>query len=545
MAMHSLTKSAIFYAVGHIAQIKGTQKHRGDPRTDAVASAARLGTRASAWSPSRDCRRWASSSVNSCSSPRRWRAIPWLAIPLVRGSAGRVRRAAAHLNDGRVRRTDWQRRAGATRRTLPLYAHLAFVLVGRHLSAGRARALVSGHRGAVGMTHVPDLRSPDRHRGARRHRLRRRTAAARHRRCSRHGSISAIERRRGNPQLVDARALGRTRRRASRAARPSRQRDRGRRRCRARAAAFRRLAATIAPAIRLERSIHDLYGLVPEHAPDARPWLDHGRWPNRHPLAAEPDSAGGASRRYPFLAAEGEGLHQIAVGPVHAGIIEPGHFRFTANGETVVRLEERLGYVHKGIEVAVRRRRVCSKAAQLAGRVSGDSTVATSIAFARAVEQRSASCAPARAQWLRALMAELERIANHLGDIGAVCNDAAFSLMHAQCSELREHVLARVPDGVRSPTDDGSDRPGRRRVRLERRGHRPPSVHVVDDDQEPFPAARRTLRRHAVAAGSNGRHRALCRRTRRAVRCRRLRRQSVGPRVRCAPRDPLRAVRRH
>ena len=73
--------------------------------------------------------------------------------------------------------------------------------------------------------------------------------------------------------------------------------------------------------------------------PITRPWLDHGRWPGRQSEA-----------RYEFLPAEGEGLHQIPVGPVHAGIIEPGHFRFTANGETVVRLEERLGYVHKGVE---------------------------------------------------------------------------------------------------------------------------------------------------------------------------------------------------
>ncbi len=104
-----------------------------------------------------------------------------------------------------------------------------------------------------------------------------------------------------------------------------------------------------APAQRLERTARDLFGLTPRDCPDPRPWLDHGRWGVGHPLgdaAAEP--ADGVT--YDFLAAEGEGLHQIPVGPVHAGIIEPGHFRFTANGETVVRLEERLGYTHKGIE---------------------------------------------------------------------------------------------------------------------------------------------------------------------------------------------------
>jgi Ni,Fe-hydrogenase III large subunit len=183
------------------------------------------------------------------------------------------------------------------------------------------------------------------------------------------------------------------------------------------------------PAIRLERAIRDLYGIEFAGLPDPRPWLDHGRW--RTPSSAS---------AYPFLRADGEGLHQIAVGPVHAGIIEPGHFRFTANGETVVRLEERLGYVHKGFEALWTDCDV-GKAARVAARVSGDSTVATSFAFAGAVEAAYGVTAPPRAQWLRALMAELERVANHLGDIGAICNDASFTLMHAHCGVLREHVL--------------------------------------------------------------------------------------------------------
>ena len=109
------------------------------------------------------------------------------------------------------------------------------------------------------------------------------------------------------------------------------------------------------PAIRLERALRDLFGLDPVGLPDRRPWLDHGRWDLRHPLANEPKPQGD-QEPYCFLPAEGESLHQIAVGPVHAGIIEPGHFRFTANGETVVRLEERLGYTHKGIESLMTRR---------------------------------------------------------------------------------------------------------------------------------------------------------------------------------------------
>ncbi len=194
-----------------------------------------------------------------------------------------------------------------------------------------------------------------------------------------------------------------------------------------------------APAIRLERAIHDLFGLVPEDAPDLRPWLDHGRWGVRHPLGRAATAAADGDD-YAFLPAEGEGLHVIPVGPVHAGIIEPGHFRFTVNGETVVRLEARLGYTHKGIEGLMRGASL-DRAVSLAGHVSGDSAVAYALAFCSAAEAALGVEAPARAHHLRALMAELERLANHLGDIGAICNDASFSLMLAHCGVLRERTL--------------------------------------------------------------------------------------------------------
>jgi Ni,Fe-hydrogenase III large subunit len=208
-----------------------------------------------------------------------------------------------------------------------------------------------------------------------------------------------------------------------------------------------------APAIRLERAMRDLAGLEAEGAPDTRPWLRH-------------------VAPYPFLAAEGESLHQVAVGPVHAGIIEPGHFRFTANGETVVRLEERLGYVHKGIERLIAGASI-ERAALLAGRASGDSTVAFALAFSRAVEDALGAAVPERAVWLRALFAELERLANHFGDIGAICNDASFAIMHASCGVLREQVLRMsqacfghrllmdrvIPGGVRSDlSTNGAER---------------------------------------------------------------------------------------
>ncbi len=178
------------------------------------------------------------------------------------------------------------------------------------------------------------------------------------------------------------------------------------------------------PAIRLERALRDLYHIEPTELPDTRPWLDHGTEPTA----------------YQFLPVKGEHLHQIPVGPVHAGIIEPGHFRFTCDGETVVRLEQRLGYVHKGMD-ALMHGATLAQAARLAGRTSGDSTVAYAIAFARAVEAALDVAPPPRAVFLRAVMAELERVANHLGDIGGICNDASFAIMLTHCGVLRERVL--------------------------------------------------------------------------------------------------------
>jgi Ni,Fe-hydrogenase III large subunit len=202
---------------------------------------------------------------------------------------------------------------------------------------------------------------------------------------------------------------------------------------------FPSLANLHPPAQRLERAVRDLYGLEPVAGPDQRAWLDHGRWGVRHPLGNNAPAAGRGDA-YAFRTAEGPPMHLIPVGPVHAGIIEPGHFRFIANGETIVRLEERLGYVHKGIDKLMLGATL-EAAARLAGRISGDSTVAYAWAFARAVETALALEPPSRAVWLRAVMAELERLANHFGDIGAICNDAAFSLLHAHCGILREQVL--------------------------------------------------------------------------------------------------------
>ena len=204
---------------------------------------------------------------------------------------------------------------------------------------------------------------------------------------------------------------------------------------------FESLGAVWPAAQRLERAARDLFGLDPEGLPDRRPWLDHGRWKQKHPLGLHAGAnRAGDERGYEFLPVEGEGVHQIAVGPVHAGVIEPGHFRFHANGEAIVRLEGRLGWVHKGIE-SLMQRKPLAEAARLAGRVSGDSTVGHALAFARAVEAATETKAPPRANFIRAIMAELERIAHHVNDFGAICNDASFVAIHAGATALREQVL--------------------------------------------------------------------------------------------------------
>jgi Ni,Fe-hydrogenase III large subunit/Ni,Fe-hydrogenase III component G len=198
-------------------------------------------------------------------------------------------------------------------------------------------------------------------------------------------------------------------------------------------------------AARMQRAAADLVGLVAESSLDRRPWLDHGAWPGEGPpLRSGTQPPTGAEsvepRDYAFVRVEGDGVHEIAVGPVHAGIIEPGHFRFQVVGEKVLRLEQRLGYVHKGIE-----RRFTDLAPldahRLAGRVSGDSTVAYAWAYCMALESALGTAVPPRAQALRALMLERERVANHLGDLGALGNDAALGFALAQFSRLREDWL--------------------------------------------------------------------------------------------------------
>ena len=205
------------------------------------------------------------------------------------------------------------------------------------------------------------------------------------------------------------------------------------------------LSGVFPAASRMQRVAAEMSGVLAEGARDQRPWLNHGAWAlDYYPLLQDPKALPqpepGALTDYPFVRVEGDGVHEIAVGPVHAGVIEPGHFRFSAVGEKILRLEQRLGYTHKGVEQRMLQLPPL-QAHRLAGRVSGDSTVAYAWAYCMALESACQVSIPLRAAWLRALMLECERVANHLGDLGALGNDVGFAFALAQFSRLREDWL--------------------------------------------------------------------------------------------------------
>jgi Ni,Fe-hydrogenase III large subunit/Ni,Fe-hydrogenase III component G len=203
------------------------------------------------------------------------------------------------------------------------------------------------------------------------------------------------------------------------------------------------LSGIFPAASRMQRATRDLVGIAAAGG-DQRPWLRHGAWPaDWHPLrhdAGDGRAFPNVPSDYDFVRVGGEGAHEIPVGPIHAGIIEPGHFRFSVIGERVLRLEQRLGYQHKGVEKLFIGKDL-AEGARLAGRVSGDSTCAYAWAYASAVEAACGASPPPRALGLRALMLERERVANHLGDLGALGNDAALAFGFVQFMRLKEDWL--------------------------------------------------------------------------------------------------------
>jgi Ni,Fe-hydrogenase III large subunit len=227
------------------------------------------------------------------------------------------------------------------------------------------------------------------------------------------------------------------------------------------------------PASRFEREIFDLFGIRALGHPDPRPLVRHAFWPGDYfPLRrdATPRTFHDDGRPFPFRQVGGEGVYEIPVGPVHAGIIEPGHFRFSVVGETIIDMKSRLYFTHKGTEKLFEGRSP-DDGIELAERVSGDTSVGHALAFCQAVEALGSAVVPARARYLRVILLELERLYNHVGDFGMIANDTGFAAAHSHCFRIRERLLrlnkrmtghrllrgVLVPGGVRRDLPAGLD----------------------------------------------------------------------------------------
>jgi Ni,Fe-hydrogenase III large subunit/Ni,Fe-hydrogenase III component G len=233
------------------------------------------------------------------------------------------------------------------------------------------------------------------------------------------------------------------------------------------------LAAFHYPASRFEREIFDTFGIRATGHPDPRPLVRHGFWPEDYfPLRKDsirpPLEDDG--RPFPFREVSGEGVFEIPVGPVHAGVIEPGHFRFSVLGETILDMKSRLYFTHKGTEKLFEGR-MPADGVDLAERISGDTTVGHALAFCQAVEAAAGVEIPARARYLRVVLLELERLYNHIADFGAIANDTGFAVAQSHCLRLREGLFdlnkrwtgsrllrgALAPGGVRGDLPTGLD----------------------------------------------------------------------------------------
>jgi len=197
------------------------------------------------------------------------------------------------------------------------------------------------------------------------------------------------------------------------------------------------------PASRFEREIQDLFGIEAIDHPDTRQLVRHSYWPKDYfPLRkdfVQSEKFEGFSP-FPFKPVGGEGVYEIPVGPVHAGIIEPGHFRFSVVGETVIDLKIRLYFTHKGTEKLFEGREPAA-GVELAERISGDTTIGHSLAYCQALESLAGCQIPERAKYLRVILLEMERLYNHIADFGAICNDTGFAVAHSHCLRIRERLL--------------------------------------------------------------------------------------------------------
>jgi len=206
---------------------------------------------------------------------------------------------------------------------------------------------------------------------------------------------------------------------------------------------FASLAKDMHSAMLFEREVWEMFGIEPKGNPDLRRLRLHDEvWPSgNYPLRKDfKEIRPGGVSDYKFCRVEGEGVFEVPVGPVHAGIIGPGHFRFSVAGEPIINLELRLGFTHRGIEKLFEGKPY-PDALRLSECVSGDSCFAHSLAFARAAEKISGTSVPVRAEYIRGIFLELERMYNHVNDIGGIALDVGFSFPSAFASIIKEAIL--------------------------------------------------------------------------------------------------------
>jgi Ni,Fe-hydrogenase III large subunit/Ni,Fe-hydrogenase III component G len=209
-------------------------------------------------------------------------------------------------------------------------------------------------------------------------------------------------------------------------------------------ASFDSMATFSLPSAKLELEISDMFGIEAVGHPNPIRLVRHSFWPEHfYPLrkdAQTPEDFIGKGMPYPFLPVEGEGVYEIPVGPVHAGIIEPGHFRFSVVGETIINMQLHLYFTHKGVEKLFEGK-TPAKGVELAERISGDTTIGHSLAYCQALESLAGCEIPDRARYIRTILLEMERLYNHIADFGAICNDTGFAVAHAHCFRIRERLL--------------------------------------------------------------------------------------------------------